>query len=100
MSPKLTLLAMTLTLTSSLPALSCAPEEAQFIGQVTSTETNDLGVCMIKVGNFSFYNESKICPLNSVDAINLAIPVSDCTMKTGDEVSGVISVDKDGRVWL
>jgi hypothetical protein len=80
-------------------ALACSPAEAQFIGEVTSVQKSG-GKCLIQVGNFSFYNESGVCPLDQVEATEASIAVESCNVKVGAPASGYLSRGDSGVVTL
>ena len=71
----------------ALPAFACL-EEAQFIG--TITEYKKVATeCSYKI-DFSMYNESMVCPLNSGEASTVEFKDESCVLKDGDQVSGVL----------
>src|SRR4051812_7030092 len=66
-------------------------EEAQFIGKVRShrPEAADQSMCSFKI-DFSMYNESMVCPLNSGESSDTTFYDSGCSLKDGDQVSGYL----------
>jgi hypothetical protein len=77
--------------------------EAQFIGKITSirVEAIDQGVrdCFYKM-QFSLYNQSMVCPLDEMDAMNAEIFDYDCRTNIGDTVSGVLVKNLDGSFTI
>lgn len=83
-------------------SFACEAFEAQFIGTVTGVQrktfNSKLVACEIQVKNFRFFQEHQLCPLDHADASRLWLKDDTCSIKFGDEVSGVMSVKTDGSV--
>lgn len=84
---------MTLVLMSSVSALACETQEAQFIGRVKNASTAYLTdaapICSYEI-EYSVFNPSSVCPLD-IDAVaGFQFSDSSCTLRNGDAVSGVL----------
>ena len=97
--------ALAISFSGSL-SLACSPREAQFIGLVESTRTvlTNQGEkeCLFKISSteMKYYGESFICPLDIDEVSSLELKDDSCTLKAGDSVSGVLSVDQDNVAHL
>lgn len=74
-------------------AYACSAPEAQFIGIVK----NATAECTYEI-EFTMYNPSMVCPLSIDEALTVYTDKS-CTLKNGDQVSGVLVV-KDGNLEI
>ncbi len=89
-------------LVSAQSVLACSNPEAQFIGKVT--EYKKVGVdqylydCSFKI-DFTSYQASGVCPLDSAEASNTEFVDANCELKNGDEVSGYLVV-KNGQIVI
>ncbi len=82
-----TVIAM-LSLTLSFSVLACN-QEAQFIGKVSSHRLNENNECVFQVNNFSWFGPSYVCPLTPGEVSASEFLDKNCSLKNGDEVSGV-----------
>lgn len=82
----------------SSTALACNPREAQFIGRVVAKTVTVENTCALTFGEFSYYGESIVCPLDIDEVSTLSIKDDSCKLEVGDEVSGVLSVDGNSDV--
>ncbi len=89
-------------LVSAQSVLACSNPEAQFIGKVT--EYKKVGIdqynydCSFKI-DFTSYQASGVCPLDSVEASQTEFIDTQCSLKNGDEVSGYLVV-KNGQIVI
>ena len=90
------------SLAGSIALSDCVAYEAQFIGKVTEINKvvgeNGTLDCTVKIGEFRFFQENMLCPLDESTASSVLAPARSCDLKVGEEVSGILSVDNDGRV--
>ena len=98
----LTMLAVAVVTLIGTLSFACSPYEAQFIGKVTvinkAVGSDGSAQCSVQVGEFRFYQESMVCPLDQSIAQSLVIPARSCDLQVGEEVSGILSVDDAGNV--
>jgi hypothetical protein len=66
-------------------------EEAQFIGKVKNIKplNQDWSMCSFQI-EFTMYNESMVCPLNSGEADHQTFYDAGCNYKDGEQVSGYL----------
>ena len=74
-------------------AFACSPE-AQFIGKVRYVSAN----CTYSI-DFTFYNESRVCPLSIMDAEGARFEDKTCSLKEGELVSGYLVI-KDNKIVI
>ncbi len=74
---------------------ACSNPEAQFIGKVADYNAQD---CSFKV-DFTMYNESIVCPLNSGEASETSFVDKSCSLKNGDFISGYLIL-VDGKIVI
>lgn len=98
---KLIFIALSLSAINAF-SFECSQKEAQIIGKITSTrvERIDQGIrdCFHKL-EFRYFNPSMLCPLDTVDALNLELVDFDCQLDSSSEISGVL-IEKDGQLFL
>lgn len=87
----------------SFSSLACTTYEAQFIGKITSVETDSMMTCKAKFTavSISLYNEHFNCPLEMDELIDNGIDFPlvnghDCELNVGDQVSGYLYTTKTG----
>ncbi len=83
-------------------SMACEPAEAQFSAEVTEykvlIDENGEMDCSVKIGNFTHFTESGVCPLSQSEVENLYLPYPSCAIGGRKKVSGYISLFKDGRI--
>jgi len=67
---------------------ACSKPEAQFIGNIVDYNNKD---CSFKV-DFTMFNESIVCPLNSGEASDARFVDKTCSFKNGDLISGFLII--------
>lgn len=77
-----------LSLTLSYSVLACN-QEAQFIGKVHSVRVNEKSECVFQVNNYKWFGPSYVCPLTPGEVSGAEFVDKNCSLKNGDEVSGV-----------
>lgn len=87
-----------LTLMLSVTTLACEPQEAQFIGKVKNYSVNQrsetTAECYFQI-DYIMLNPSSICPLVIGEVSLTQFPDMDCSMKNGDNISGVLTKKGD-----
>lgn len=79
------ILGLALTSTALFSTAQACQQEAQFIGTVTNVSAD----CSYKI-DFSMYNVSMVCPLGIDEALMTRFKDASCTLKNGDQVSGIL----------
>jgi hypothetical protein len=68
--------------------------EAQVSAPVVSTKVEG-GTCLVRLGKFSFFNASSVCPLDIDQARKIQFVDRNCRWQKGQEFSGVIVLSED-----
>lgn len=86
---------------ASQSALACLGE-AQIIARATKITPQAAGSCQVSVefSSVKMFNENQTCPLDISEVVAYGFSVRNCTLKAGDDVSGIIVVDSDGQLVL
>lgn len=102
---KLTLVILSL-LTAQFSFANCLGE-AQIIAQVSGVKSKSLGHCTvdINVETIRQYNVNMTCPLDLSEVLVAGVDVGlknghDCALEAGDEISGVLVLNKAGKIIL
>ncbi|MEQ1722451.1 MAG: hypothetical protein ABL930_04695 [Pseudobdellovibrio sp.] len=88
-----------LTLTAAITSQANCLGEAQIIAKVKSIKSRDMMMgctVMVSPATVSFYNESRVCPLDLSEVLTEGIEVGlvnghDCAYNVGDDISGVVA---------
>ena len=88
-------IALTVFLLSSIGQAECVVYEAQFIGEVSSVHREGKS-CSVTVDKTRYLQEHLICPLFSL--YNLYLPLKNCNVEVGYEISGVVGATADNQV--
>lgn len=67
--------------------------EAQIIAKIQSTQNCK---AIVDIETVRHFRVNQICPLNLDEIVSQGI--QDCTLRAGDEVSGVVIVNEDGKI--
>jgi hypothetical protein len=93
-------------LTAQLSFANCLGE-AQIIAQVSSIKSKSLSHCTvdIDVDSVKQYNVNMTCPLDLSAVLVAGVDVGlknghDCAMDAGDEITGVLVLNKAGKIIL
>lgn len=99
---KIALLSMTLVCStasastiSATSAAECEKSEAQFIGFVVEKGISEELSCYVRLGQFTYFNSNVNMPLDSNKAQSLPIKDEKCSLKLGEEVSGILVLNSD-----
>lgn len=83
-------------------ALECRSLDAQYIGKVKEyrvvEKSESTKECFYKI-EFSMFNSSYICPLDIDEVYSFEFQDQSCSLKNGDQVSGIVS-NLDGKIVL
>lgn len=93
-------------LTAQLSFANCLGE-AQIIAQVSGVKSKSLGHCTVDINEQSIrlYNVNMTCPLDASEVLVAGVEVGlknghDCALEAGDEISGVLVLNKAGIIIL
>lgn len=87
------MLIASLLVLASLSAKANCLGEAQVIAKVKETNACKATLDVQSVRHFA---ENRMCPLTLSEIVSQGI--QDCTLRAGDEVSGVLVVTEDGKI--
>lgn len=80
---------------------ACGQQEAQFIGNVINQSKIQSGSstsCTFEI-TYSMFNYSMVCPLDEGEVYGVKFEDAACSLKNGDQVSGIL-IKKDGAVYI
>lgn len=84
-------------LSFGLFAGACPNPEAQFIATVASV-TQAGAVCQVRFSGIKIWNENALCPLDVEEAFTAPVLTSSCSLRAGDDASGVLVQQNDGSL--
>ena len=96
---KTLILASALVISSAV--FACDQQEAQFIGKVRNysvVQNGNSRICTFEI-DYSMFNYSQVCPLDEGEVAGIRFSDSSCSMKDGDQVSGIM-VKKGDSVYI
>ncbi|OUR99589.1 hypothetical protein A9Q84_00790 [Halobacteriovorax marinus] len=81
-----------LLILASQSTFACNNFEALIVAKITEIKTISTGTCLVSVGDFSYFREHALCPLDMSEILNSGITLEgiNCEKSIGDSIDGVV----------